>query len=37
MAEKTKMAEKEAVERELSSLLEFTLRLEDELNSVVAN
>jgi hypothetical protein len=34
MAEKTERMEKELVEKELSQLLEVTLRLEDELNSV---
>ncbi len=29
--------EKKFVEKELSSLMEITLRLEDELNSVVSN
>jgi len=33
--EKKLEMEKEFVERELSSLLEFTLQLEDELNSVI--
>ena len=33
----TDKMEKEFVEKELSNLLEFTLRLEDELNSLVAN
>lgn len=32
--EKRKRMEKELVEKELSQLLEVTLRLEDELNSV---
>ena len=31
------MAEKKFVEKELSRLMEITLRLEDELNSVVSN
>jgi hypothetical protein len=30
-----KMAEKKYVERELSKLLEFTIQLEDELNSCI--
>lgn len=34
MESKTERDEKEAVEKELSRLLEITLRLEDELNSV---
>jgi hypothetical protein len=34
---KTNMAEKEFVEKELSQLLETTLRLEDELNSLTIN
>jgi len=34
MAEKRATVEKEIVERELSQLLEITLKLEDELNSV---
>jgi len=33
---KTEMKEKEFVEQELSHLLEITLQLEDELNSIVA-
>ena len=34
MAEKRERMEKEIVEKELSQLLEITLKLEDELNSV---
>jgi len=34
MTEKKKRMEKEIVEKELSQLLEITLRLEDELDSV---
>lgn len=34
---KAKMAEKEFVEQELSSLMELTIRLEDELNQVCSN
>jgi len=34
MAEKRERMEKEIVEKELSQLLELTLRLEDELNLV---
>ncbi len=34
-SEKKEMADKKYVERELSQLMEFTLKLEDELNSFV--
>ena len=34
MAGKKKMMEKEMVEKELSQLMEITIRLEDELNSI---
>ena len=34
MTEKRKYMEKEIVEKELSQLLEITLRLEDELDSI---
>jgi len=34
MAEKRERMEKELVEKELSQLLEVTLKLEDELNSI---
>ena len=34
-SKKAKMAEKKYVEKELSKLIEFTLQLEDELNSCI--
>jgi hypothetical protein len=36
-SKKAKMAEKKYVEKELSKLIEFTLRLEGELNSYIKN
>jgi hypothetical protein len=37
MANKKEMTEKKHVERELSQLMEATLRMEDELNSLIKN
>jgi len=37
MNQKQKMVEKQIVEQELSLLMEMTLRMEDELNSLVEN
>ena len=37
MANKNKMAEKKYVEKELSQLMEATLKMEDELNALLKN